>query len=164
MTPTLRGKPIKALVMDFDGVHTDGRVWLDRHGVEQVACDRQDGHGVAMLLERYPDMHVVVLTRESGVLAKVRCAKLGIPAYTGVRDKLSTLSALCEGWGIVLQECAYIGDDVTDLKCMASVGAAFCPADAHWAVRESRAVTTLGLTQGGRGAVRAVCDLLMEAE
>ena len=84
--------PVDLLVLDFDGVLTDDRVWVNEQGEEAVAAHRGDGYGIGQLRERGLD--IVVLSREENPVVSARCQKLGIPAVQGVKDKASGLKEL----------------------------------------------------------------------
>ena len=146
----------KLLVLDFDGVMTDNRVWVNEAGVESVAFDRGDGMGISLLREAGID--VLVLSTEENPVVGVRCRKLRIPYRHGLAD---TRAALLDGageHGIDVADVAYVGNDVNDLGCMEIVGLAVAVADSHPDVLGTAHLTLR--RPGGNGAVREVCDLL----
>jgi N-acylneuraminate cytidylyltransferase len=151
---------VRLLVLDFDGVMTDNRVWLDDAGRELVACDRGDGWGVARLRETgFPV--AVVSTERNGVVA-ARCRKLGLECRQDVADKPAAVRELAAAHGVPLDEVAYLGNDVNDLPAMLVVGTPVAVADAHPdVIRAAKRVLT---AQGGRGAVREICDMLLAAQ
>ena len=149
---------VELLVLDFDGVLTDNRVWLDAEGTEWVAAHRGDGWGIARLLES--GVQVVVLSTETNPVVAARCRKLGIPAIQGVREKGPALLDLLRERGVAHDRVVYVGNDVNDLPCFPLAGCAVTVADGHpkalqqadWVLR----------ARGGRGAVRELCDILLE--
>jgi N-acylneuraminate cytidylyltransferase len=154
-------KRIELLVLDFDGVLTDNRVWVYENGTEAVACYRGDGWGLSRL--RQQGIPVIVLSSETNPVVTARCRKLGIECLQGLFDnKLSALRNLLEARSIDPQNVIYVGNDVNDLECMKAVGTGVAVADAH---RDVRAIADLVLSsEGGRGAVRELCDILLRRE
>ncbi len=148
---------VRLLVMDFDGVLTDDRVWVDEAGVESVAASRADGMGIARL--RAAGIEAVVLSSETNPVVTARCRKLGIEAVQGVSDKAPALEGLLQRMGIVSEEVIYVGNDLNDLPCFPIAGWAVAVADATPAVRAA-ADYVLG-APGGRGAVRELCELIL---
>ncbi|HYN38679.1 MAG TPA: HAD hydrolase family protein, partial [Rhodospirillales bacterium] len=153
----LRG--VRLLVLDFDGVMTDNRVLVLEDGREAVLCSRGDGMGIGML--KAAGVPVAVLSKEINPVVGARCRKLGIPHLQGIEDKLSELRRMAAEHRLELAEIAYMGNDVNDLECMAAAGVAIAPADAHPQALRAAGLVTAAL--GGFGAVREVCDLLIEA-
>ena len=149
---------VELLVLDFDGVLTDNRVWLDADGTEWVAAHRGDGWGIARLLES--GVQVVVLSTETNPVVAARCRKLGIPAIQGVREKGPALLDLLRERGVAHDRVVYVGNDVNDLPCFPLAGCAVTVADGHpKALKEADLVLR---ARGGRGAVRELCDILLE--
>lgn len=150
---------VRALVMDFDGVHTDDRVFVSTAGEESVACSRSDGMGIEML--RKAGLAMTVLSKERNKVVAARCEKLQIDCAHGVEAKLPLMQAWLKGRGIALEDTIYVGNDVNDLECMAAVGCAIAPADAH---PSALAAADITLTRpGGRGALRELADMLLNA-
>lgn len=149
---------IRLLVLDVDGVLTDGRLYFGAHGEALKVFHVRDGNGIVQL--RRAGIAVVVISgRRSSMLAR-RCRELGVRhVYQGVRDKLTVLKRLCARLKVPLAACAGVGDDLPDLPVLRAVALSFAVADAHASVRRAaRFVTTL---PGGQGAVREVCDQLL---
>jgi len=162
VSPGRRRRPLPAaprlLVLDFDGVLTDNRVWVDEEGHEMVAANRGDSHGISLL--RKSGVEVLVLSRETNPVVSARCRKMNVPALQGILDKPPALRAYLEERGIDLQDVIYMGNDVNDLPCFPLVGCSAAPADAEPAVlREADLVLA---RRGGHGAVRELCDLLIQ--
>lgn len=160
MTVRQRLAKIDLLLLDVDGVLTDGRVVIDDHGTESKFFDVRDGHGLK-LLQRAGVAAGLVTGRRSRVV-ELRAAELGIDeVHQGVKDKLSVVRRILKHRGLRPEQVGYVGDDVVDLPVMLQVGAAIAVADAHSCVRERAHWVTDAA--GGRGAVREVCDALLVA-
>ncbi|MDP9342171.1 MAG: acylneuraminate cytidylyltransferase [Actinomycetota bacterium] len=147
---------IRLVVFDFDGVFTDNLVFVSEDGRETVACNRSDGLGISMLLEAGLD--VVVVTTEENPVASVRCGKLHVECHRA-DDKAAALTGLMAARGVSPAEVAFVGNDVNDLGAMGLARWPIAVADAHPEVlRAARLVLS---AEGGRGAVREVCDRLL---
>jgi len=147
----------KLLVLDFDGVLTDDRVWVNERGEETVAAHRGDGYGLSLVKER--GLEVIALSREENPVVAARCQKLGILAVQGIEDKASVLTELLSERGLDAKDVIYVGNDVNDLPCFPLVGNAVAVADAHPKVL---AAADMRLARaGGHGAVRELCDMLL---
>ncbi len=151
-------KSVKLLVLDFDGVLTDNRVWVSEDGTEWIAADRGDGYGISLLLAA--GIEVMVLSRETNRVVEARCRKLGIKHVQGVLNKHEVLPELVKQRGLSLDQVIYVGNDVNDLRCMEIVGLSVAVADAYPPVK---AQADLILKRaGGYGAVRELCDRIIE--
>jgi 3-deoxy-D-manno-octulosonate 8-phosphate phosphatase (KDO 8-P phosphatase) len=150
---------IKLLLLDVDGVMTDGRITYDNDGGELKSFDVKDGHGLK-LLQRAGIEVGIITGRQSAVVAR-RAEELGIElVYQGVKEKLVPFYEILEKLRISPEEVAYVGDDVVDLPVMRRVGFAITVADA---VEDVKPFADLVTTRdGGRGAVREVCDFLLK--
>ncbi|WP_031285208.1 MULTISPECIES: N-acylneuraminate cytidylyltransferase [unclassified Labrenzia] len=157
VVPNIGCARIKAVITDFDGVHTDDRVTLDQDGRESVTCSRRDGLGLELLRKR--DIKLLILSKETNPVVRARAAKLKIPVMNQIDDKLSVLNAWRKQQGLEWQDIVYIGNDVNDIDCMRTCGLSFAPADAHpGALDVANHVLN---ADGGRGAVREMCDYLI---
>ncbi len=151
---------VRLLVLDFDGVLTDDRVWVSEEGIEMVAAHRGDGLGIEMLRGR--GIEPTVLSREANPVVAARCRKLNITLQQGIRDKVPALRALVAERGLSPDQVIYVGNDVNDLGPMAVAGLSVAVADAHPTVRGQ---ADLVLTKrGGHGAVRELCDRIIAAQ
>lgn len=156
---TLVGLDVDALVTDFDGVHTDDRAHVDQDGHESVVVHRGDGLGVARL--RRAGVPVLILSTETNGVVSRRAEKLGVECIQASADKAAALRAWAAERGVALERVAYVGNDVNDLPALALVGWPVAVADAR---PEVRAAARLVLDHdGGAGAVREVCDLILAA-
>lgn len=149
--------PARAVVTDFDGVHTDDRVALDQHGVESVLVNRSDGMGIALL--RRAGIPVLILSAETNPVVAARGVKLGVEVIAGCDDKLAALTEWADGQGVALGDVAYLGNDVNDLACLQAVGWPVAVADAR---PEVLAASPAVLSRpGGAGAVRELADRVL---
>ena len=145
---------------DVDGTLTDGRLYYDHAGNESKAFYVQDGLGLKLLQKH--GIHPVLITARNSLSAQKRGADLGIDTQIAVGDKLSSVRALCERFGIGLEQVAFLGDDLPDLAPLCAVGLAVAPADAHPLIAER--VHWCTHAAGGRGAARELCDVLLAAQ
>lgn len=150
---------IRLLLLDVDGVMTDGRIIYDDRGDETKAFDVKDGHGIKLI--QRAGIRVGIITGRQSAVVQRRAEELGIDlVYQGVKDKLVPLREIQQKTGLLLEEIAYVGDDVIDLPVLRRVGFAATVADAVEDVKPHvHYVTQAG---GGRGAVREICDLLLK--
>jgi len=159
-TPRSLPEQVDLIVLDFDGVLTDNRVWTDAEGKESVAANRSDGWGIARLKDA--GFQIIVLSTEQNPVVAARCEKLGIEAIHGVEKKDVVLKQLFKQRKVDHQRVIYVGNDVNDLPCFPIVGCALVVADAH---PQARAQADLILSRaGGYGAVRELSDLLLEGK
>lgn len=150
-------KSPKMVVLDFDGVLTDNRVWVSESGDEAVLCNRGDGMGLSMLRKR--GIGVFVLSSEENPVVRARCQKLGISCQHGIEEKMITLRQLANQHQIPFEDIVYVGNDLNDLACMQLVGCGVAVADAHPTILDAADYTLS--REGGRGAVRELCDLIL---
>lgn len=151
-------KKVSLVVFDFDGVMTDNRVWVNRDGIEFVAANRGDGMGVELLLKA--GFKSVIISTESNPAVAARAEKIGLPYFHDVGDKASVLTHYLEKENFSPAETIYVGNDVNDLPCFPIVAYAVAVADAQDTVRRE---ADLILTHtGGHGAVREICDILID--
>ena len=149
---------IALLVMDFDGVLTDDRVWVDQEGNEMVASNRADGLGLERL-RMLTNIPAMVLSKETNQVVAARCKKLDLPVIQSVQDKPKALEALIKQRGIKKEDVVYIGNDLNDLECFSLAGFAAAPANAQPEVRQH--ADLILKSAGGYGAVRELCELLI---
>jgi 3-deoxy-D-manno-octulosonate 8-phosphate phosphatase (KDO 8-P phosphatase) len=156
-----KAQKLKLLILDVDGVLTDGRLFFDNEGTEYKCFHARDGHGIKLLRQTGVDI-AVISGRNSNSVA-LRMKSLGIAhVYQGHENKRNAFAELLEKTGIKPEQAAHVGDDLLDLPIMTQVGLAIAVSDANFAVKERADwCTTL---PGGQGAVREVCDLIMRAQ
>lgn len=151
-------KDIRLIVLDFDGVMTDNRVWVSEQGQEMVAANRSDSLGLETLMEK-TGIEVMVLSRETNPVVKARCDKLGLPMLQAVLDKARAIQQVLADKKLNPSQVIFMGNDINDLPVFPEVGCALAPADAHQAViRQADLVLS---KSGGKGAVRELCDMIL---
>jgi 3-deoxy-D-manno-octulosonate 8-phosphate phosphatase (KDO 8-P phosphatase) len=154
-----RLRRIRLLLLDVDGVLTDGRIIYDARGIETKAFDVKDGHGLKLL--QRSGIQVGIITGRSSEVVNVRARELGIDiVYQGAKDKLLPFEEILRNLQLAADEVAYMGDDLPDLPVLRRVGWAAAPADAVSEIKPY--VHFVTSRPGGRGAVREVCDLLLQ--
>lgn len=154
-----RISPVRLLLLDVDGVLSDGRIVYDAHGTEIKTFDVKDGHGIKMLQKA--GITVGIISGRTSRVVNVRAKELGIDIlYQGISDKSLPYNEITEQLGLRDEEIAYIGDDVVDLPILRRVGFAVATADAVDDIRPY--VHYVTNRYGGRGAVREVCDLILK--
>ena len=155
-----KASQIKLLVMDVDGVLSNGQIIYDQNGHETKCFDVQDGFGIECLQKA--GFKTAIITGRKSAMVDKRAKELNIDYYLqGRSDKLTALQEILADTDITLAECAYIGDDWVDIKALQAVGFAVAVANAHnEVIKRADMVTT---RTGGHGAVRELCDLLLKA-
>ena len=155
-----RAERIKLVAFDVDGVLTDGGLYIGDNGVEYKAFYSRDGHGMRMLMDSGID--VGIITGRQSQLVTDRMNALGVKhVYQGQREKRPAFESMVQETGLSAEQIAFVGDDVMDVPVMKRVGLAIAVADAHPLVVEHAHWQTRN--PGGRGAVRDVCELVMQA-
>ncbi len=163
MTPDLhqRAQAVRLLVLDVDGVLTDGRIYYGADGVELKAFNIQDGLGIKLL--RTTGVEVAIITGRKSRAVETRAAELGIAnVFQGVGDKRVAFEEILARLSIDATAAAGMGDDLPDLPVLRRCGLAVCVPEAPPIVR--RVAHYVTDRAGGTGAVREVCDLLMAAQ
>jgi len=156
-----RAKKIKLLVCDVDGVFSDGRIYLGNDGEELKAFHTKDGFGIKALGSSGVD--VAIITGRRSVIVANRMSALNVKHIVqGQEDKLPALIHLAKQLNLTPDEIAYIGDDIPDLACILHVGLGISVSDAHPSVSANSNYSTF--IRGGFGAVREVCDLIMQCQ
>ena len=156
-----KAKKIKLLLLDVDGVLTDGRIILDNQGNEYKAFYVRDGHGIK--LAQKAGIMVGIITGRISEVVNVRARELGIQeVHQGAHEKIAVYDALLSKYGFRDDEVAYIGDDIVDSDIFKRVGIAAAVADADPAVKPQANMVTKAA--GGRGAVREVINLILKSQ
>ena len=150
---------IKLLVLDVDGVQTDGGLYYTDSGEELKKFNVKDGQGIKLLMQA--GIKVAIISASNSAATLHRAKKLGIKhTFIGVEDKLTILKKLCGELSISLTQVAYVGDDANDLPVLKSVG---CPLTVADAMPENQAVAIyVTKLAGGQGCVREICNLLLQ--
>ncbi|MCL5024566.1 MAG: HAD-IIIA family hydrolase [Nitrospirae bacterium] len=150
---------IKLLVLDVDGVLTDGRIILDNEGNEFKAFHVRDGHGIRMLVKA--GIRVAIITGRYSKVVERRARELGITeVYQKCHVKTVAFGEIIAKYGLTESEVAYVGDDIVDVPVMKRAGFAIAVHDATDEAKDHAAMVTEA--GGGRGAVREVCDFLLK--
>jgi len=156
--PSKASVNIRLLVLDVDGVLTDGRLYFGPRGEALKQFHVRDGLGIQQVAAA--GITVAVVSGRRSKMTAARCRELGIRhVHQGAQDKAAQLERLCRRLGIAPSACACVGDDLPDVPLMRKVGLAFAVADAHPDARHAAHLVTR--LPGGHGAVREVCDYLL---
>ena len=153
-------KDIQLLLLDVDGVLTDGSIIYSDEDSETKVFNVKDGYGLKLVMST--GIKVGLVTGRTSKALHRRCRDLGIKyIYDGVQQKAQLLDKIVLETGVAADHTAFIGDDLPDIPLMKRIGLSIAVADAHEMVRDySDWITS---APGGRGAVREVCDALLKA-
>jgi len=153
-------KHIKLLLLDVDGVLTDGTIIYNDQKVETKSFNVKDGLGIKLLMNA--GIQVCIVTGRGSEALRHRCRDMGVAhAFENVKDKAEIFSHIVKLTGVSRENTAFVGDDLPDLPLMKKVAISFTVADAHETLRERADVVTMA--KGGRGAVREICEILLKA-
>jgi len=156
----LRAEKVQLLLLDVDGVLTDGTIIYTHDGGESKGFNTQDGFGLRILQDA--GVEVGLITARTSEAVSRRAADLGFAhLYQGRTDKTAVYQEILQETGLDSQQTAYMGDDLLDLPLLLQAGCSFAPANAVAEVRQRVHYTTLCC--GGHGAVREACELILEA-
>jgi 3-deoxy-D-manno-octulosonate 8-phosphate phosphatase (KDO 8-P phosphatase) len=154
-----KAKKIKLLLLDVDGILTDGRIVLDNHGNELKAFHVRDGHGIKMAQQA--GIIVGIITGRRSEVVNIRAHELGIQeVHQGAHEKISTYDSILGKYGFCDDDVAYMGDDVVDVDIFKRTGFAVTVADADPSVKPY--VDMVTKTAGGRGAVRELINFILK--
>lgn len=158
---TDKAKAVSLMIFDVDGVMTDGSLYYTDTGEEIKAFNSLDGHGLKML--RASGVKLAIITGRTSRLVEKRAKDLGVDfLYQGSGDKQASFEQLLIAAGVSKEVCGYMGDDVIDIPVMRRVAFAVAVPDSPELVRKHADYVTG--SQGGHGAVREVCEYLMQAQ
>ncbi len=156
-----KAKQLKLLILDVDGVLTDGRLFFDKNGDEYKCFHARDGHGIKLL--RQTGVEVAVISGRKSQSVALRMKNLGVEyVYQGHENKIAAFNEIIQTMGIKPEQAAHMGDDLLDLPIMVRVGLSIAVNDANDSVKDYADWCTK--TSGGLGAVREVCDFIMKAQ
>ena len=157
----VRASRLKLMAFDVDGVLTEGSLFFTDQGIEFKAFFGPDGLGMRMLQKA--GIALAIITGRNAPCVDVRMKNLGIDlVFQGIDDQLGTLQTLLAKLGIQADEAGFMGDDLIDLRAMAACGFSATPADSQDRVKSyARLIST---KNGGRGAVREVCEFILDAQ
>ncbi|MDO4709517.1 MAG: HAD hydrolase family protein [Pseudomonadota bacterium] len=156
-----RARRIRLACFDVDGTLTEGHLHFDEQGHEYKSFHAHDGMGLSLL--RKNGIEVALITARRSKVTENRGAELGLAeVHTAAHDKLATTCDIARRLGIGMDEVAFMGDDLVDLRVFAHVGLAVAPANVHaWTAPHAHWITP---QRGGHGAARDLCDLLLVAQ
>lgn len=155
-----RAKHVRLLILDVDGVMTDGSITLDNNGNELKSFHVRDGHGIKMLQKA--GIEIAIITGRTSEVVGRRAAELGIQyVYQGALKKAVAYEELRVKTGIPANEIACIGDDIVDIPILRRVALPVAVADATEETKAAAVYVTHA--RGGHGAVREVCEIILKA-
>lgn len=153
--------PIKLLLLDVDGVLTDGKLYFSEQGDEIKAFNILDGLGIKLLQQN--GIKVGIITGRNTRLLERRAENLGISLVVqGREDKREAMMEILTELSIDMDEVAYMGDDLPDLPAILAAGLGMTVDNAHPLVKEK--ASWVSSKKGGEGAVREACDFLLDAQ
>ncbi len=156
-----KAKLVKMLIVDIDGVMTDGRIIYSIYGDELKFFDVQDGLGISLL--RHAGIKTVIITAKKSRIVKLRARDLKVArTYQGFEDKLIPFKHLLKSFKVASSEVCFMGDDLIDLPVLKRVGFAVSVPNAVEEVKAHAHYITS--KTGGRGAVREICDIILKAQ
>lgn len=154
-------KNIRLLICDVDGVFSDGRIYMGNAGEELKTFHTRDGYGIKSLMGA--GVEIAIITGRQSAIVENRMMALGIKhVYQGQDNKVAAYQDIVATLAIPAEYTAYIGDDLIDWPVMETVGLSVCVADGHPLLAQRADLVTR--IKGGYGAVREVCDLILEAK
>jgi len=152
---------LRLMAFDVDGVLTNGDLYYSPRGEEMKVFSSLDGHGLKMLQEA--GLEVAIITGRTSEMVSLRAANLGIKhVFQGVSDKRAVMRELRMKLDLDSDYCGYMGDDVVDLPILRACGFSATVADGHDFVKQH--VDYVARKGGGAGAVREVCDFILQAQ
>jgi 3-deoxy-D-manno-octulosonate 8-phosphate phosphatase (KDO 8-P phosphatase) len=152
---------VKLLILDVDGVMTDGRIIMDYKGREMKNFDVRDGHGLK-IIQRY-GIKVAILTGRQSKVVEHRARDLDInDVYQGALNKKDVFEKILEKHNLSAGAVAFMGDDIVDIPVLKRVGFSVAVADALDVVKKS--VDYITVNRGGHGAVREICEMILQAQ
>ncbi len=158
---TANAAAVRLMGFDVDGVLTDGTLYYSGRGDEMKGFSTRDGHGLRMLADA--GIKVAIITGRRSEIVMQRAGNLGIDmVLQGVEDKRAAMAQLLAQAGLGFEQAGYMGDDVVDLPLLRACGFSATVADGHPLVKDH--VHHVSLLDGGRGAVRDVCELILAAQ
>jgi 3-deoxy-D-manno-octulosonate 8-phosphate phosphatase (KDO 8-P phosphatase) len=156
-----KASKIKLMVFDVDGVFTDGTITYDENGVEYKSFNAKDGQGI-VCAEKTGIVVGIITARENGTVS-CRAKNLGIEElHQGVKFKLPVLEEIVKQRGLTMENVSYMGDDLPDICILEKVGLACCPKDAVDEVKQI--CDFVSSKDGGRGAIRELCDFILRSK
>jgi len=156
-----KAKPIKLLILDVDGVLTDGKIIYNDRGEEIKAFNVRDGHGLKLLMRA--GIGIALITGRKSKVVLHRARDLGIKnVYQGVTNKIEVYEKILKGKKLKDENVGFVGDDLVDIPVLKRVGFSAAVGDAIPEVRE--VADYVASKKGGEGAVREICELLLKVQ
>ena len=153
-------KNIKLLAYDFDGVMTNNKVFINQNGEEMVQVNRSDGMAISFMKKL--NISQIIISSEDNIVVAKRAEKLKIPFIKGVRDKERVLEGYCKENNIELENVAFVGNDLNDLKVMKKSGLPICPSDAASRIKD---ISKIVLNEkGGDGVIRELFEYIQDSQ
>jgi len=160
LIPRDKAEAIRLLILDVDGVLTDGQILLTEQGEELKSFNAKDGHGLRMLMEE--GIEVALISGRNSKAVAFRARDLGIrEVYQGVKDKGPFCEKIIRQRNLRQDQVCCVADDVPDLPLFEHSGISFAVSDASPVIKDLATYTTR--QRGGRGAVREVCEIILES-
>lgn len=157
----IKNNNIKLMVLDVDGVLTDGKLLIGSNGNEYKSFNVKDGMGIS--LAKYSGIIFAIITGRKSEAVRIRAKELGIEyLFQGISDKMEVLNDLIKELGLSKEEVCYMGDDLNDLPIIKEVGLSFAPSDAIDYVKST--VTRVTTATGGNGAVREMIESVLKEQ
>lgn len=155
-----RAKKVRMVILDVDGVMTDGSIILDNEGNELKMFHVRDGHGIKLLSKA--GIRVAIITGRTSRVVNKRAEELGITdLYQGVLKKSSVYESLIKKYNLRDEEVAYMGDDIVDIELLKRVGLPAVPSDPDEGIK--RYAVFVSTKKGGRGAVRELAEIILKS-
>jgi 3-deoxy-D-manno-octulosonate 8-phosphate phosphatase (KDO 8-P phosphatase) len=152
---------IKLLILDVDGILTDGQLYYGNSGEELKAFNTLDGHGLKLLLKN--GINVAIISGRGSQMLIKRLTDLGVTdIYQNIHDKMTSYNELLLKYNLQARQVAYMGDDTPDYTPLITSGLSACPQNAHSLIKS--ACTWNIALYGGNGAVRALADAILVAQ
>ena len=156
-----KARMVRLLILDVDGVLTDGRIVIDDRGMESKFFDVKDGHGLRLIMRA--DVHVVFLSGRESEATRHQASELGVmEVYQNIHKKVDVYEQILKDHGVEDRQVGYVGDDVIDLPVLKRVGFSAAVADASEEVKPF--VDYVAVREGGRGAVREIIEFILKSQ
>ena len=156
-----KARMVRLLILDVDGVLTDGRIVIDDRGMESKSFDVKDGHGLRLIMRA--DVQVVFLSGRESEATRHQASELGVmEVYQNIHKKVDVYEQILKDHGVEDRQVGYVGDDVIDLPVLKRVGFSAAVADASEEVK--RFVDYVAMREGGRGAVREIIEFILKSQ
>lgn len=156
-----KAKDVRLLILDVDGVLTDGRIVIDDRGMESKFFDEKDGHGLKLLMRAH--IEVVLLSGRESAATRHRASELGISkVYQNIHNKTEAYQHILKASGVKDQEVGYVGDDLVDLPLLKRAGFSAVVADSVKEIKPFADYVTE--KEGGRGAIREIIELILKSQ